>query len=107
MPIDGLSALDIMVSELQQNAEPDLMLRESMTLNPEKMFRIPIRYRIIALGFAKQYFLSESNEKLLPRGCAKLYARSLREHSLIYAFQNGICYPEWKQLYVLCFALNR
>ncbi len=103
--MNGLSALDIMVSELQQNAEPELMLRESMTLNPEKVSRIPIRYRIIALGFAKQYSLAELNEKLLSRGCAKLYARSLWEASLIYAFQNRIRYPEWKELYALCCSL--
>lgn len=100
--MSGSSVLDIMVSELQQNADPEMMLRESRTLDPGRVSKIPLRYRIIALGFAKRYSLAELNSKLLSMGCAQLYARSLWEASLIYAFQNGMSYTEWKKLHDIC-----
>ena len=99
------SAFDILVNELQQSADVDMLLKESMTLDPRKVQRIPIRYRIIALGFVKRYTLNTLNEKLLSAGCAQLYARSTTEASLIYAFHNGLSYPEWRQLLRKCESL--
>ena len=101
----GSSAFDILINELQQNADVDTLLAESMTLDPHKVMRIPLRYRIIALGFVKHYSLTELNEKLLGAGCAQLYARSMREASLIYAFHNGMSYQQWRQLSAKCEAL--
>ena len=101
----GSSAFDILINELQQNADVDTLLAESMTLDPHKVMRIPLRYRIIALGFVKHYSLTELNEKLLGAGCAQLYARSMREASLIYAFHNGMSYQPWRQLSAKCEAL--
>lgn len=98
----AFSAFDILINELQQNADVDMFLAESMTFDPHKVMRIPLRYRIIALGFVKHYTLSELNEKLLGMGCAQLYARSMREASLIYAFHNGMSYQEWRQLSAKC-----
>lgn len=99
------SAFDILVNELQQSADVDMLLKESMTLDPRKVQRIPIRYRIIALGFVKRFTLDALNEKLLSAGCAQLYARSTTEASLIYAFHNGLSYPEWRQLLRQCESL--
>ena len=101
----GSSAFDILINELQQDADVEMLLAESMTLDPHKVKRIPLRYRIIALGFVKHYSLEELNEKLLGAGCAQLYARSIREASLIYAFHNGMSYREWRQLSAKCDAL--
>ena len=75
----AFSAFDILINELQQDADVDMFLAESMTFDPHKVMRIPLRYRIIALGFVKHYTLSKLNEKLLGMGCAQLYARSMRE----------------------------
>jgi len=99
------SAFDTLVNELQQSADVDMLLKESMTLDPRKVQRIPIRYRIIALGFVKRFTLDALNEKLLSAGCAQLYARSTTEASLIYAFHNGLSYPEWRQLLRKCESL--
>ncbi len=103
----GSSALDILVSELTQNADVEALLNESMTMDPRKVRRVPLRYRIIALGFAKRYSLTELNEKLLKNGCAQLYARSLWEASLIYAFHNGMSYADWRKLKEKCEAFLR
>lgn len=98
----GASAFDILVNELQQNAGIDTFLSESMTLDPHKVMRVPVRYRIIALGFIKHLTLAELNEKLLSAGCAQLYARSMWEASLIYAFHNRLSYAQWRQLKEQC-----
>lgn len=98
----GASALDILINELTQSADADVLLSESMTLDPRKVMRVPVRYRIIALGFVKRLTLKELNEKLLAAGCAQLYARSTWEASLIYAFHNGLSYTQWRELKDWC-----
>ena len=77
---------------------PDKYLDECMKLDPTIMKGIPRRYRLIAMGFYKNFTLEEMNQCLLSRGCEKLYARSLPEAELIYAFSKQIGYAEWKRL---------
>ncbi len=95
------SAFDILMNELGQNAAASSLLEESMSFDPKRIQKIPLRFRIIAYGFVRKMSLLELNQKLLENGCATLYARSLYEASLIYAFQNGASYDEWKELYAV------
>jgi len=95
------SVFDILMNELGQTANASSLLEESMSFDPKKIQKIPLRFRIIALGFIRHMSLQELNQKLLENGCATLYARSLYEASLIYAFQNGASYTRWKELYAI------
>lgn len=63
---------------------------------------LPKRLEILAEGFAKQLHSSEVNEKLLANDCETLYVRSYFEASLIYAYDHGITYPQWKELFAKC-----
>lgn len=93
-------AFDTMVEEIMHDETDEWMLHECMSLDAERVRKIPIRYRIIALGFIRQYTLDELNEKLKAEGFAQLYSRSVWETSLIYAFKNGLSYQEWKNLQI-------
>ena len=72
----------------------------------EAVSKVPLRYRIIALGFVQHLSLDDLDEKLKSQGCAGLYSRSLWEASLIYAFRNGLSYEEWKDLQEICLAVR-
>lgn len=78
------------------------MLNECMRMDARKMKRIPARYRLIAIGFLTKMSLEQLNTKLEENGCERLYARNPIEASLIYAFANGLSYPEWKKLEEFC-----
>ena len=52
------------------------LLDECMDLSEEAIRRVPMRCRIIALGFVKGFTLEELNEKLVQQGCPKLYIRN-------------------------------
>lgn len=78
------------------------LLEECMNLNAKKMKKIPVRYRLIAVGFVSHMSLEQLNDKLEKNGCEKLYARNPVEASLIFAFQNGLSYQEWSRLEKLC-----
>lgn len=73
-------------------------LNKCMKGDPSLSRKIPPRYKIIALGFVRQYSLDEVNQKLQEKGFAKLYARSLWESSLIFAFQNGYSFERWEKV---------
>lgn len=96
------TVFDAIVSELMRDAGSSEILAESMGFDPGKVSRIPLRYRIIALGFVRHYSLEELNNKLDDMGCARLYARSLWEASLIFAFLHRFSYDEWKKLQEIC-----
>ena len=77
----------------------DEYLEECMTMDPTILKNIPRRYRLIALGFYKGYTLKQLNDRLLRDGCEKLYARSLLEAELIYAFSRQMPYEDWKRMH--------
>ena len=92
------SVFDRMITELSEH-KSDGYLEESMKQDASVLSNIPRRYRLIAMGFVKQYNLDEVNELLLERGCEKLYARSSLEAEFIYAFSNGLSYERWKEMH--------
>lgn len=63
---------------------------------------VPLRYRLIGLGFMKCQDLDELNEILMGHGCRPLYARNSFECTLIYAFSNQLTYGEWKKMFTAC-----
>ena len=63
---------------------------------------LPKRLEILAEGFAKGWTASQVNERLLENDCETLYVRSYFEASLIYAFNHGIDYSQWKELFAGC-----
>lgn len=57
---------------------------------------LPKRVQILAKGFAEGWDLVRVNEKLLEEECETLYARSFFEAGLIFAYDHGMSYPEWR-----------
>ena len=98
----GQPVFDTIMAEVMSDAGSGFLLEESMSKDLEKISRVPLRYRLIALGFAGGYTLEELNEKLAASGCAKLYSRSVWEAGLIYAFLHRMSYKEWKELQEIC-----
>lgn len=96
------SAFDTIIAEVMSDAGSSFLLEESMSKDIEKINRVPLRYRIIALGFVRHFTLEELNERLVQAGCAKLYSRSIWEAGLIYAFLHRMSYSEWKELQQIC-----
>ena len=62
-------------------------------------YPLPGRLAVLAEGFARQMDLKEVNERLEDEGYETLYARSLYEAGLIYAFSHQMNYESWKELY--------
>lgn len=96
------SAFDQMMSEFLNSENGALMLEDCMSFEFDRVNKVPLRYRIIALGFVKHYTLQQLNEELTRAGCPQLYSRSLMEAGLIYAFLNGMSYSEWRNLEKEC-----
>ena len=63
---------------------------------------LPKRVQILAKGFAEGWDLVRVNEKLLEEECETLYARSFFEAGLIFAYDHGMSYPEWEELFARC-----
>lgn len=96
------SVFDTMIHDILNAPLGGQMLEECMAFHTDIMKKVPLRYRLIALGFVKGESLSELNEKLSAEGCAQLYSRSLWEASLIFAFLHHLSYQEWKELQDIC-----
>ncbi|MGI6012361.1 MAG: hypothetical protein ACOX8H_12845 [Ruminococcus sp.] len=96
------SAFEQMIQDILNAPLGEQMLEECMAANTAVMRKVPLRYRLIALGFVRRESLEELNEKLASEGCARLYSRSFWEASLIFAFLHGISYEQWKELQELC-----
>lgn len=96
------SVFDRITAEFMNAGTAEQMLADCMSMKPKKMARVPLRYRIIALGFAQGSSLDELNALLLAQDCPQLYARSYLESSLIFAFKNGLSYEKWKALCLQC-----
>lgn len=60
---------------------------------------IPLRIKILQRAFWEGWNLEQVNSELEKHFCERLYARNRYEAGLIYAFQNGLSYEEWKKLY--------
>ena len=91
-----------MIEDMCNIAPEDDILDVCMSLNAEAMRNIPLRYRIIALGFVNHMSLDALNEKLRQNGCPQLYSRSFWEATMIFAFMNGYSYPEWRAIRLQC-----
>ena len=90
------------IEHLLDDNSGSTLLERCMQPNYKEVSKIPLRYRIIALGFIEGYDLNQLNAKLDECGCARLYARNFWEATLIYAFYNGLSYEAWKQLESRC-----
>lgn len=90
------TVLDSLITELLNSGSGKTPVEICLSGNQKAISSVPVRSRIIALGFVKKLSLDEVNRKLTENGCDKLYARSLLEATLIYAFRNGCSYEEWK-----------
>ncbi len=96
------SIFEKIIQDFGNNDQGSALLDELMQFNAETTKNIPVRYRILALGFVKKMTHEEVNEKLLQAGCPQLYARSYWEASLIYAYTNQLSFDEWKNLEEHC-----
>ena len=94
-----------MVEDMCALEQDSRLLDECIDLTEEAIRRVPLRCRIIALGFVKGFALDELNEKLAQQGCPKLYIRNFWEATLVYAFRNGLSYGAWKALHEQCSAI--
>lgn len=63
---------------------------------------IPKRLTVLAEGFANHWDSARVNEELAACDCEKLYARSYYEAGLIYAFDHGMDYAQWKDFSAEC-----
>ena len=101
-PENPRSKLDLLICELLNAQDSSIMLERCLSKKPKNLAAIPLRYRLIMLGFVQSMSLDALNKKLLENGCARLYARSFYEATLIYTFSKGLSYDEWKTLQVDC-----
>lgn len=100
------SLLDSLIGELMNTADSRSLVDLCISGNRKQIAAIPLRNRLIALGFIKKMSLEELNRRLLENNCEILYARSLWEATLIYAFRNEMSYTEWKEMLSECQTLN-
>lgn len=90
------------IEHLLDDSSGSTLLERCMQPNYKEVSKIPLRYRLIALGFIEGYDLKQLNDKLDECGCARLYARNFWEATLIYAFYKGLSFEAWKQLESRC-----
>lgn len=88
-----------MVDDMCSLASADQLLDSCMSLSEEAIRHVPLRCRIIALGFVKHFTLDQLNEKLMQQGCPKLYPRNFWEATLVFAFMHGFSFADWKNLF--------
>lgn len=91
-----------MVNDMHSLEPTSDVLDACMSLSEAAIRHVPLRYRIIALGFVKGFTLDELNEKLVQNGCPRLYSRNFWEATLIFAFLNHHSYDQWRQLQSQC-----
>ena len=102
---DANKIFEAMVDDMCALAAGGDLLEDCMSLSAEAIRYVPLRCRIIALGFVKRFTLEELNEKLLQQGCPSLYVRNFWEASLAFAFRNGYSFEQWKALQARCAGL--
>lgn len=99
MTMRKTSVFDRIINELSLEDTGTEKLDQCMQFNYSLSRKVPLRYKIISVGFVRGYTVEELNNKLQSYGLAKLYARSLWEASLLFAFKNGLSYEDWRSLY--------
>lgn len=92
-----MSVFEKMMQDFEKENAAEL-LENCMTFQPGKTRQIPLRYRLIAVGFLSKMSLEELNNTLKKEGCEQLYSRNSLEAGLIFAFLNHMSYKEWKRL---------
>ena len=102
MAKDARNVFNRLVSDMYAIAPSDDILAACMSLDAQVLRRVPLRYRIIALGFARKMSLEELNDKLAQYGCPRLYSRNFWEATLIFAFMHGHSYETWRQMQAQC-----
>ena len=105
----GDAPLDILFAELARasvSADYASILDLCLHGRQKEIAAIPLRYRLIALGFVKKLSPEEVNRRLLENGCSRLYARSYWEASVIFALKKGMSYARWKGLLAQCGSLR-
>ena len=101
----GDAPLDILYAELIRTAGSDggsSLLDICLHGTQREISAVPLRLRLIALGFVKGLSPEEVNRRLLENGCPRLYARSYWEASVIFALRKGLTYARWKEMLVQC-----
>lgn len=61
---ESLSVFEKMITDISNPSGNTDLLDECMAFRPDMIKKIPLRFRLIALGFLKKYSLDEMNEKL-------------------------------------------
>lgn len=90
------------IGEMTRETMGENIVGQFMQMDPVTIGTVPLRYRIIGLGFVKKMSLDEVNQMLIENRCHKLYARSLFDATLIYAFENKLGYGKWRELLDKC-----
>ena len=103
--LDMASIFEKMIQDFRRKDMAQL-LEECMKPDVKKAKIIPLRYRLIAIGFVSHMTLDELDSKLKENGCEQLYARNQVEATLIYAFLKGLSYEEWLNLERICREMN-
>ena len=103
MAKDIAKIYDIMVSNMCTMARENDFLDACLSpVNQDFIRHVPLRYRIIALGFARHMTLEDLNALLEQQGCPRLYSRSLMEAMLLFAFKNSWSFDQWKTAQEQC-----
>ena len=102
MAKDRNKIFESMVDDMCSLAPGGDLLEDCMSLSAEAIRSVPLRCRIIALGFVKHFTLEELNDKLLRQGCPKLYTRNFWEATLAFAFLHGYSFEQWKEIQARC-----
>lgn len=74
----GIPSLDLLYETLLQadaDSRGGSVLEICLHGNQQAIAAVPLRYRLIALGFVRSLSPEEVNRRLLDNGCAQLYAR--------------------------------
>ena len=87
-----------LVEDMANADQGDDFLQVCMSLDQEKIRHVPLRYRLIAMGFARRMNLDEVNDLLLSHGSPALYSRSFWEATLIFAFLHRFSYDQWLEV---------
>ena len=95
------SAFEKMIEDFRKKDLQEL-LQTCMHADAKTAKKLPLRYRLIAVGFLAHLSLEQLEQKLTEHGCGRLYARNPLEASLIFAFRRGLSYEEWSHLELLC-----
>lgn len=95
-------AYEKIMEELMKAYVGSEIIEQVLNIEDLEKDSLPMRYRLIALGFLKQDTLEDLNDNLINNGCQPLYARSSFETTLIYAFANRLSFPEWKKIAKVC-----